>query len=221
MSPTNVHAGAKWNVNSKTWLSPVRSSVDCHEVAASHPDRVLDRLHAGISTLVSPFFYFILSFFLSHSPVHLDRVSSASFSTPWGPISAHVHFAQQIISNVVRRGVKRERVKNKEERVAVSWNRTTYRKPRVGQVFSWIPGLVFMRYSSFFFTFDRPDYRFQKFAKCGCSFFSHSPLPLLVGAADLSWQVHKIFSYESMWNNHHIARKIIYSLIKEYKEIRI
>lgn len=128
MSPTNVHAGAKWNVNSKTWLSPVRSSVDCHEVAASHPDRVLDRLHAGISTLVSPLFYFILSFFLSHSPVHLDRVSSASSSTPWGPISAHVHFAQQIISNVVRRGVKRERMKNKEERVAVSWNRTRVSK---------------------------------------------------------------------------------------------
>ena len=119
-----------------------------------------------------PHFILFYLFFLSHSPVHLDRVSSASSSTPRGPISAHVHFAQQIISNVVRRGVKRERVKNKEER---EWpcrgTEHAYRKPRVAQVFSWIPGLVFMRYSSFFFTFDRPDYRFQKFAKCGYSFF--------------------------------------------------
>lgn len=66
--------------------------------------------------------------------VRLDRVSSASSSTPWGPISAHVHFARQIISNVVRRGKKNSK-NNKREREKVyiveSHTRTETRVARV------------------------------------------------------------------------------------------
>lgn len=67
--------------------------------------------------------------------VRLDRVSSASSSTPWGPISAHVHFARQIISNVVRRGKKNSKNNKREREKVYIVESHTRTETRVAHVF--------------------------------------------------------------------------------------
>ena len=102
--------------------SAVRSSV---EVAASHPDRILFVVvfHGpapiqGYRRSFRPYIsfpYLSLSLSLSLSLLSLSvsigcrLPTPARSSTPWGPISAHVHFARPIISNVVRREKKNGR----------------------------------------------------------------------------------------------------------------